>query len=453
MIPVTIIRYFCPLEEQKFKSSALLRQPAYLLLSILTIGALAFLFIAWLDHDQHFSTPLTIGILLLCCTICLFVLYTIKNRKAAESDRHELEQRFGFLVQHVKDYAIFFIDPQGRVMSWNKGAQQIKGYSEAEIIGKPISVFYTDEDNQSGEPFQNLQRALEEGRYESVGRRKRKDGSIFYADVVFTPIYDDKNTLKGFAKITRDISDQKKTEEDMQRTLQREMELNELKSRFVTLASHEFKTPLSVILSSISLIEKYPETGQQDKRVKHIHRIKSNVNNLKQILNDFLSLEMLEGGIVQNCPVETDVVHLTREIMQDLEEACKEGQHVELHVIGTPMPVLVDTHLLHNILNNLLSNAIKYSPEDAGIDCTLSFLPASVTIQVKDQGIGIPPEDQKRLFERFFRASNTTGISGTGLGLSIVKRYLDLMDGEIHLSSIPGEGSTFTVSLPATGAR
>jgi hypothetical protein len=420
----------------------------YILLSSLVAGSLVLLYIALLDPRQHISLPLGLGVLLLIITSALLILQSFNSRKAAASDREELEQRFGLLVGHVKDYAIFLIDPEGRVMSWNKGAEQIKGYTESEIIGQPISIFYTDEDNRLGEPFQNLQRALEQGRYESVGLRKRKDGSVFYADVVFTPIYDDKNTLKGFAKITRDISEQKKIEEDMMNTLRREKDLNEMKSRFVTIASHEFKTPLSVILSSVSLIEKYPDTDQQDKRLKHIHRIKSNVNNLKQILDDFLSLEKLEVGIIRNRPEETDLVQLTREAIQDLENSLKAGQQIDLHVEGTPRLIPVDIQLLRNILNNLLSNAIKYSPESSTVDCTLSYQRAMVEIQVRDRGIGIPAEEQVHLFERFFRASNSTGISGTGLGLSIVKRYLDLMGGQIHLSSIPGEGSTFTVMLP-----
>jgi two-component system sensor kinase FixL len=426
---------------------ALSRRIVYVLLSSLLAGSLGLLSIALLDPYQHFTLPLALGLLLLIISFVLFIVYGVASRKAAARDREELEQRFGFLVGHIKDYAIFLIDPEGRVKSWNKGAEQIKGYTESEIIGQPISVFYTDEDNRLGEPFHNLQRALEQGHYESVGIRKRKDGTIFYADVVFTPIYDDKNTLKGFAKITRDITDQKKHEQDMISTLVREKELNEMKSRFVTLASHEFKTPLSVILSSVSLIEKYPETDQQDKRLKHIHRIKSNVNNLKQILNDFLSLEKLEGGIVQNCPTETDLVHLTREAIQDMENSLKEAQHIQLHTKGSPRFISVDVQLLRNILNNLLSNAIKYSPESTTIDCTLTYQPGAVDIQIRDRGIGIPPEEQQHLFERFFRATNTTGISGTGLGLSIVKRYLDLMGGQIRLSSVSGEGSTFTVTL------
>jgi two-component system sensor kinase FixL len=380
--------------------------------------------------------------------ISFLVYYHFTRGKAAENDRLQLEQRLSFLVQHIKDYAIFLIDPEGRVMSWNKGAQQIKGYTEAEIIGKPISVFYTEEDNQSGEPFQNLQKALEDGRYESVGLRKRKDGSVFYADVVFTPFHDGNGTLKGFIKITRDITDQKKMEENMHIALAREKELNEMKSRFVTLASHEFKTPLSVILSSVSLIEKYPETDMQDKRVRHIHRIKSNVNNLKQILNDFLSLEKLEGGIVHNSPDEADLQNLVGDTIRDMIEACKENQQIHLVTVGTPRPVQVDTHLLQNVLNNLLSNAIKYSPECTSIDCTIEYEPGSVEIHIKDQGIGIPPDEQKQLFQRFFRATNTGGISGTGLGLSIVKKYLDLMGSSIRLTSTPGMGSTFTVNIP-----
>jgi signal transduction histidine kinase len=206
---------------------------------------------------------------------------------------------------------------------------------------------------------------------------------------------------------------------------------------------------LSVILSSVSLIEKYPLAEQQDKRLTHIRRIKSNVDNLKQILNDFLSLEKLEGGMVTNSPIETDLTVLIREVMQDLEEECKQGQDIRLQVTGIPRPVFVDNHLLRNVLNNILSNAIKYSPENAVIDCTITYQAATVSIQVKDEGIGIPADEQEHLFERFFRASNTSGISGTGLGLSIVKRYLHLMGGEIHLTSPPGEGSTFTVLLPA----
>src|SRR5580704_11947586 len=149
------------------------RRIVYILLSSLLAGSLVLLLIALLDPHQHITLPLVLGLLLLISAFVLFIQYSFAIRKAAASDRKELEQRFGLLVGHVKDYAIFLIDPEGRVKSWNKGAEQIKGYTAAEIVGQPISVFYTDEDNRLGEPRRNLQRALEQGRYESVGLRKR----------------------------------------------------------------------------------------------------------------------------------------------------------------------------------------------------------------------------------------------------------------------------------------
>lgn len=386
--------------------------------------------------------------LLFVAALVIIGLRAYRNSKADENGSRAMEKSLGLLVQHIKDYAIFLVDPEGRVISWNKGAQQIKGYAEDEVLGKSISIFYTDEEAASGEPFRNLKRALENGRFESIGLRKRKDGTLFHADVVFTPLFDKKQQLTGFIKITRDISEQKKAEEEMKSSLDREKEVSELKSRFVTLASHEFKTPLSVILSSVSLIERYVTTEEQEKRVKHIHRIKNNVNNLKQILNDFLSLEKLEGGLVQNSPAHTELVPLLAGIIQDMEEGLKAGQQIAFEVQGEPRPIMIDKQLLLNVLNNLLSNASKYSPEDAPIRCVLSFLGDAVKIAVIDQGLGIPPEDQRRLFERFFRASNVVGIPGTGLGLSIVHKYIELMGGHITVNSAPGQGSTFTVILP-----
>jgi len=267
--------------------------------------------------------------------------------------------------------------------------------------------------------------------------------------VVFTATRDEEGNLTGFIKITKDITVQMQVREDLSKALARERELSEMKSRFVTLASHEFKTPLSVILSSVNLIEKYQDDASADKRWRHVHRIKSNVNNLRQLLNDFLSLEKLEEGVVRNEPVRTDLVKLSEEAIQDLEEACKDGQQMALEVTGNVHDVFLDQQLLRNILNNLLSNAIKYSPGGGLLRFRLEFAGDLVTFAVTDQGIGIPPEEQEHLFERFFRAKNTTGISGTGLGLSIVKKYLDLMDGTISVESQPGTGSTFTITLPA----
>lgn len=397
---------------------------------------------------EAISTILALSLTLLCASVYI-ILYNFNRRKKAEKGLRESRDLVGLLIDNVTDFAIFMIDPEGIVLSWNRGAEQIKGYRQEEILGRSISMFYTDEDNAKGELAYNLRKAGEDGRYECIGLRKRKDGSAFYADVVFTAMRDEEGNLKGFIKITKDITVQMKVREDLSKALARERELSEMKSRFVTLASHEFKTPLSVILSSVNLIEKYQDDASIDKRLRHVHRIKSNVNNLKQLLNDFLSLEKLEEGVVRNEPVRTDLVKLAEEAIQDLEEACKDGQQMALEVSGNVREVFLDQQLLRNILNNLLSNAIKYSPGGSLVRFRLEFAGDLVIFAVADQGIGIPPEEQEHLFERFFRAKNTTGISGTGLGLSIVKKYLDLMGGTISVESQPETGSTFTITLPA----
>ena len=391
---------------------------------------------------------LTLSFILLCIS-CYLILYHLNRRLLAEKGLREAEERFSLLVRKEKNYAIFMLDTEGRVISWNQGAEHMKGYNEKEVIGQPMSIFYTEEEVQQEEPIQNLRKAAEEGQFENIGRRKRKDGSLFWADVVFTAMRDDSGTLTGYIKITKDITQQKILEEEMRLSLLREKELNEMKSRFVTLASHEFKTPLSVILSSVSLIDKYNAPGMVDKRHHHVQRIRSNVNNLRQILNDFLSVEKLEAGMIRNNPVLADLVKLTSDILLDMEESCRNGQQIVSKVDGDPRPVSVDPHLLQNILNNLFSNAIKYSPSHSQVRFGLHFREDTVSFSITDSGIGIPPEDQPHLFERFFRASNTTGISGTGLGLSIVKKYLDLMGGTIDVISNPLHGTTFTVILPA----
>ncbi len=416
-------------------------------------GLLLLAFVTWRYEDTTAARSAYIWLLstlfLLLITLFIIVLYNFDRRKSAERKFEASETRFGLLVRDVKDLAIFMIDPSGRVMSWNRGAERIKGYTESEIVGKPISLFYTKEDVLRGEPAANLRRALEEGRYESLGWRCRKDGSTFFADVLFTPLYDEAGHLEGFSKITRDITDKKRAEEDIQRSLQREQELNEMKSRFVSLASHEFKTPLSVILSSASLIEKYQAPEDSDKRNRHLHRIKSNVSNLRQILNDFLSVDQLEKGIIRNSPSVLDLPAFLKETLQNMAEACKTGQQFEMAVRGAERKAILDAPLLGNILNNLLSNAIKYSGENTLIRVFLDFGPDFLRITVKDQGIGIPAAEQPRLFEEFFRASNAGSVSGTGLGLSIVRKYIDLMGGTITFSSAPGEGTEFIVTLPS----
>ena len=238
-----------------------------------------------------------------------------------------------------------------------------------------------------------------------------------------------------------------KNREELRMALEKEKDLSELKSRFVTMASHEFRTPLSTILSSASLIGRYQDPENSDKRIKHIDRIKSSVNNLTSILNDFLSLGKLEEGKVTTAPVLFDVKEFATELVNEMKEMARPGQQISYTHKGTTAAEL-DKNLTRNICLNLISNAIKYSDDGKKIHFTTSIESNRLTIVVADEGMGIPKEDQQHLFERFFRANNVSNIQGTGLGLNIVKKYVDLMHGQIEFTSEYGKGTTFTVHLP-----
>ena len=240
----------------------------------------------------------------------------------------------------------------------------------------------------------------------------------------------------------------KKIQIEISRALNKERELNELKSRFVTMASHEFKTPLSTILSSASLISKYPTTEEADKREKHIDRIKSSVNNLNGILNDFLSISKLEEGKIPNKPELLNPIKSSELIAEELRTLLKKGQNIIYNHSGNEVDIMLDKQIFKNIIINLLSNAIKYSSEGKEIIFTTSLSDDKLKIKVQDSGIGIPEEEQPYLFNRFFRANNASNIQGTGLGLHIVKKYVELLNGTITFVSELNKGTTFTISLP-----
>ncbi len=248
--------------------------------------------------------------------------------------------------------------------------------------------------------------------------------------------------------LEKEVAERKKAEEEVLHALAKERELNEMKSKFVSIASHEFRTPLSTILSSISLIEQYRQIGQFDKIDKHVARARASANHMTSILNDFLSVGKLEEGKVEIIREQVNINDLLSDIAEEIKLTLKPGQQIQ---IGSPAKLsnlYTDGRMLRNVLFNLLSNASKYSEEGKTIRLSCSTQPSGLMVSIEDNGIGIPEEDQRHLFERFFRASNAINIQGTGLGLNIVKRYLDLLNGTISFTSEYGKGSTFTIQLP-----
>lgn len=246
--------------------------------------------------------------------------------------------------------------------------------------------------------------------------------------------------------LKQSLQDLKKAEKEILQSLEKEKELNELKTRFVSMASHEFRTPLTTVLSSANLISKYTEGDQQSSREKHIERIKKSVQNLTSILNDFLSIEKLESGVQKVVLEAFDLDKLIKEVIEEMSLTLKPGQ--EIAYDSQSIPITSDHHILKNILINLISNASKYSDEGDPIEIKIDQKSSDlINIHIIDQGIGIPEDEQKNMFQRFFRAGNVTNIQGTGLGLTIVRKYAELLRGDISFSSKHEVGSTFTLQL------
>lgn len=237
-----------------------------------------------------------------------------------------------------------------------------------------------------------------------------------------------------------------RSKDELTNALSKEKELSDLKSRFVSMASHEFRTPLSTILSSASLVAKYVETDEQEKRNKHIHRIKSSVNNLTNLLNEFLSIGKIEDGKITANHINFNMKELITALCSEMENLAKIDQCFNYEHTGDEI-VFLDPSLLRNVITNLLSNAIKFSAEGSIIKVTSEVLPDRITLVIIDNGMGISREDQVHLFERFFRGANVTNIQGTGLGLHIVAKYIEIMEGAIEFESELEKGTKFTITL------
>lgn len=246
----------------------------------------------------------------------------------------------------------------------------------------------------------------------------------------------------------QEMENRKKVEAQIREMLEREKELNELKSRFVSMASHEFRTPLGGILTSASLISKYPKAEDHEKREKHVQIIKKSVKSLTNILNDFLSLDKLDQGKVSSSPMNFRIDVIINELISETLESTEKELKIQYDNQSGEITLYQEKEMLKNALVNLISNALKYSPENKPVHITTRLNENMLEIEIADQGIGIPEQDQKHLFERFFRAKNVINLQGTGLGLNIVKRYLDLMGGTITFKSAENKGTTFTVKLP-----
>jgi len=315
---------------------------------------------------------------------------------------------------------IIATDEKGIIKLFNPEAVLITGYDEAEVINQHTLILLHDKkeiDRKRKELFKEFGITVTDDFDVLVEKSRRniheeeeyayimKNGTSFPVSLTVTAIRDTAGEITGFMGIAVDISERKRTEEELHKALEKEKELGELKSRFVSMASHEFRTPLSTVLSSTYLIEKYTTTDEQAKREKHLQRIVSSVNMLTDILNDFLSVGRIEEGKIQVRPTEFNIQERITAIADEIKNTLKKQQQIHYRHEGNP-EVLLDASLLKHIIMNLVSNAGKFSPDDGTIEIKTVYEDHRITLSVKDHGIGISYEDQKHLMERFFRGAN-----------------------------------------------
>lgn len=420
----------------------------------------------------------------------LAVLYVKKLYRSIESD----ERQVNALFEHATE-GIVLTNSKGEIVLINPAATALFEYDKEELLGKPIETliparfhgrhnkdregFYKKPSNRSMGHGRDLFARTRSGRefpvevslshYQQndqffviafivdITARKQAELELLEQKAQLEQITADMRKLN--AELETKVEDRtlilrealqelERSQLELSEALNKEKELNEIKSRFVSMASHEFRTPLSTVLSSAALIGKYTQTEDQEKRDKHIRRIRDSVKHLNVLLEDFLSLGKLEEGRIKADPVRFSVREFLAEVVDEMTLILKPGQQIQTNCEG-PNEFTTDNRLLRNILINLISNAIKFSGEGATILLSVHIEGDQLTLSVKDQGMGIAEEDQQHLFSTFFRARNVTNIEGTGLGLHIVKRYVELLDGGITLQSELDKGTTVTVGLKA----
>jgi PAS domain S-box-containing protein len=374
-------------------------------------------------------------------------------RKHVEEKLRWTEESFRLMVESVSDYAIVMLDPDGLVVSWNTGAERIKGFNTDEIVGKHFARFYPREEVAAGKPKRDLDRAAASGRYEDEGWRVRKDGSTFWANVVFTAIRDQGGNLRGFAKLTRDLTERNKFEAVLTNAKATAEKANLAKSDFLSSMSHELRSPLNAILGFAQLMESDspPPTPTQS---ESIGQILNAGWYLLELINEILDLAMIESGKLSMSLEPVSLVEIMLECQAMIEPlAQRRGIHMTFPDFDTPHSVKADRTRIKQVLINLLTNAIKYNQVGGTVvvECCATITPGHVRVTVTDTGPGLPPEKLSQLFEPFNRlGQESSAEEGTGIGLVVSKRLVELMEGVIGVESTVGAGSVFWVELQST---
>jgi PAS domain S-box-containing protein len=458
---------------------------------VLSMVLLTLLLIYFRDNETNLIKALFSQLYSLFITVfaVVIVFYLKRQQQIFAQEKTHMASLFENATE-----GILLSDRNGIIVLVNPAAEKMFDYTADELIGSLVEKLIPGRFHQSHLSLREGYYSKPSNRTMGTGRElyaRRKDNSEFPVEVslshytqreesfVIGFIVDiterkeiEKNLLRQKQEVEKISDDIRKlnadlegkveertlilkgalqrledSQQELSEALDKERQLNEIKSRFVSMASHEFRTPLSTILSSATLVSKYPSTNEFDKREKHILRIKDSVSHMNELLEDFLSLGKLEEGKVNISIYSFSLKEFIEDVVDEMKAHLKEGQEIILTCTGSD-EFTTDKRMVKNILLNLLSNAIKFSGENKPVYLSATIKDDKLTISVKDKGLGIPIEDQPHLFSTFFRAKNVNNIQGTGLGLPIAKRYVNLLGGEISMNSTLDEGSEFIIKLP-----
>lgn len=369
------------------------------------------------------------------------------------SSLKESDERFRVLVESIRDYAVFMLDRNGRVATWNTGATLIKGYRREEIVGKPIEVFYTHEDRANGRPARLLAQAANEGRIEDEGWRVRKDGTRFWADVVITALRNEAGALVGYSKVTRDLTQRQQAEEE-RRQLDadriRAEEALRIRDEFLSIASHELKTPLTALQLELYGM-RAPIAKNGDERLQRkLARAARSADRLSQLIEMLMDVSRIASGRLTLKPEPFELREAMQQVVEAMQAtAARASCDLSFHPSPDGGPIVGDWDRLRieQVVMNLLSNAFKYG---AGHPVTLSLARDGdqAIVEVRDHGPGIPQGDLGRIFERFERATGVQNLGGLGLGLYVSREIVHAHGGSIAGRTLPEGGACFIVRLP-----
>jgi len=388
------------------------------------------------------------------------IIRDITDRKSAEQRQHEYEQRFRLMIEAVKDYAIFMLDPDGTVATWNTGAQRIKQYAAEEIIGKHFSIFYPPEERDT-KPATVLDLVRRAGKFEEEGWRVRRNGTAFWASVVITAVRSPAGELVGFSKVTRDLTERKQSEDqlrDLREKYVQELELrnrdseqaNQLKTEFLANMSHELRSPLHTIIGFSELLAEETDKLLSDKQKRFLGHIHDDSLHLLDLINDLLDLSKIEAGRLELRREPFNILPVVEEALLSISPRTTEKSLQVRTNISSSVRISADPLRFKQILHNLLGNAVKFTPEGGKISVEAVTSDGFARISISDTGIGIPSDLQQAVFEKFYQvnATNKGNAAGTGLGLAITKRLVEEHGGNIWIESQPGRGSSFRFTIP-----